>query len=593
MSGVIVKLPDVVANQIAAGEVIQRPASVVKELMENAIDAGAKKIKVVIKDAGRTLIFIEDNGNGMSPSDAVLCFERHATSKLKSAEDLFRIATKGFRGEALASVAAIAHVELKTKMEDATEGTRVLLSAGRVELKESCSINKGTQFSIKNLFYNVPARRYFLKSDNVEWKHILEEFFRVALIHPQVDMVLEHNGHSEIQLNASTFKQRIVKLMGNKFDEWLVPIEEETQWLQVSGFLSKPDAAKKTRGDQYFFVNGRFIKHPYLHHAIQTVYQGLIKEGTFPAYFVQIEVDPSLIDVNIHPTKTEIKFQDDKAVYAILHAAARRALGMHNIVPTIDFNQEGNFVTPVMQGTEIKVPTVQYQADYNPFGKEAPRRDVVNEWLKLQAEIHASVKGIPDHQLRMEEDAAWDQVELKPIQVLKKWVVFEYNQEMWMIDQGLAHRQIQFESWMKRDWKWNTQALMEPVQLALGEKDRLTLNEVNDELMELGYQWEVVDHNVFLKGVPNLDASVQWERQFTDFISSWDEEYGQVSSSKEMMAWLLAKKEAIRGGQMLTTPEMKDLIVQLLQCENPFFTPNHKKIFFKFNEQNIQQFFRI
>jgi DNA mismatch repair protein MutL len=593
MSGVIVKLPDVVANQIAAGEVIQRPASVVKELMENAIDAGAKKIKVVIKDAGRTLIFIEDNGHGMSPSDAVLCFERHATSKLKSAEDLFKIATKGFRGEALASVAAIAHVELKTKMEDATEGTRLLLSAGRVELKESCSINKGTQFSIKNLFYNVPARRYFLKSDNVEWKHILEEFYRVALVHPQVEMVLEHNGHSEIQLSAATFKQRIVKLMGNKFDEWLVPIEEETQWLQVSGFLSKPDAAKKTRGDQYFFVNGRFIKHPYLHHAIQTVYQGLIKEGTFPAYFVQIEVDPSLIDVNIHPTKTEIKFQDDKAVYAILHAAARRALGMHNIVPTIDFNQEGNFVTPVMQGTEIKVPTVQYQADYNPFGKEAPRRDVVNEWLKLQAEIHSSIKGIPDHQMRIEEDASWDQVELKPIQILKKWVVFEYNQEMWMIDQGLAHRQIQFESWMKRDWKWNTQALMAPVEMAVGDKDRLTLKEVSDELKELGYQWELAENNVLLKGVPNLDASVQWERQFGDFISNWDEEYGQVSSSKEMMAWLLAKKEAIRGGQMLTTPEMKDLIVQLLQCENPFFTPNHKKIIFKFNEQNIQQFFRI
>ena len=593
MSGVIVKLPDVVANQIAAGEVVQRPASVVKELMENALDAGATKIKVAIKDAGRTLIFIEDNGHGMSESDAVLCFERHATSKLKSAEDLFKIATKGFRGEALASVAAIAHVELKTKMEEAEQGTRVLLSGGRIESKESCSFNKGTQFAIKNLFYNVPARRYFLKSDNVEWKHILEEFFRVALVHPNVEMVLEHNGEKEIQVGVSSFRQRIVKLMGSKFDDWLVPIEEETQWLRVSGFLTKPDAAKKTRGDQYFFVNGRFIKHPYLHHAIQTVYQGLIKEGTFPAYFVQIEVDPSLIDVNIHPTKTEIKFQDDKAVYAILHAAARRALGMHNIVPTIDFNQEGNFVTPVVQGTEIKVPIVKYQQDYNPFGKESPKRDVVNEWLKLQAEIHASVQGIPDQQLKLEDDSSWDQIELKPIQVLKKWVVFEYNEEMWMMDQGMAHRQIQFESWMRKEWKWSSQVLMEPIEIILGEKDRATLKEITEELQELGYQWENEGDKVWLKGIPNLDSSFQWEKQFSQFIENWDLEYGQVSSSKEMMAWILAKKDAIRGGQMLTHPEMKDLIIQLLQCENPFFGPNHKKIIFKFSEHNIQQFFKI
>lgn len=592
MSDVIVKLPDVVANQIAAGEVIQRPASVVKELMENAIDAEATKIKLSIKDAGRTLIYIEDNGKGMSPTDAVMCFERHATSKLKTAADLFQIATKGFRGEALASVAAIAHVELKTKTEDSIEGTKVLMSGGRMDSKEACSMNKGTHFSIKNLFYNVPARRYFLKSDNVEWKHILEEFMRVAMVHPEVEMLLENEGQKEIHLMPSNHRQRIVKLMGNKFDEWLVPIEEQTDWLRISGFLAKPEAAKKSRGDQYFFVNGRYVKHSYLHHAIQTVFQGLLKEGTFASYFVYIEVDPSLIDVNIHPTKTEVKFQDDKAVYAILHAAARRSLGMHNIVPTIDFNQEGNITTPVWGNSEVKIPQVQYSPDYNPFGKETPKRDVVNEWLLMQAEIHAKVQSIPE-QLNWKDEAGWEQSDIQPMQVFKRWVVFEYNGEMWMVDQGLAHRQIQFESWLSKDWKWSGQQLLTPFQFEWGQQDKVSLLGAEQELRSMGFDWKIEEDMVQLLAIPNVDFGWSWERQFEEIVQQWENGYERMNNDREMMAWLAAKQDAIRAGQMLTVPEMKDLVVQLLQCENPFFTPKHDKIIFKMSEKNIQQFFAI
>ncbi len=592
MSDVIVKLPDVVANQIAAGEVIQRPASVVKELMENAIDAEATKIKLSIKDAGRTLIYIEDNGKGMSPADAVMCFERHATSKLKTAADLFQIATKGFRGEALASVAAIAHVELKTKTEDSIEGTKVLMSGGRMDSKEVCSMNKGTHFSIKNLFYNVPARRYFLKSDNVEWKHILEEFMRVAMVHPEVEMLLENEGQKEIHLMPSNHRQRIVKLMGNKFDEWLVPIEEQTDWLRISGFLAKPEAAKKSRGDQYFFVNGRYVKHSYLHHAIQTVFQGLLKEGTFASYFVYIEVDPSLIDVNIHPTKTEVKFQDDKAVYAILHAAARRSLGMHNIVPTIDFNQEGNITTPVWGNSEVKIPQVQYSPDYNPFGKETPKRDVVNEWLLMQAEIHAKVQSIPE-QLNWKDEAGWEQSDIQPMQVFKRWVVFEYNGEMWMVDQGLAHRQIQFESWLSKDWKWSGQQLLTPFQFEWGQQDKVSLLGAEHELRSMGFDWKIEEDMVQLLAIPNVDFGWSWERQFEEIVQQWENGYERMNNDREMMAWLAAKQDAIRAGQMLTVPEMKDLVVQLLQCENPFFTPKHDKIIFKMSEKNIQQFFAI
>jgi DNA mismatch repair protein MutL len=590
MSDIIYKLPDNVANQIAAGEVVQRPASVVKEMLENAIDAGATKVKVVIRDAGKTLIYIEDNGKGMSHHDALMCFERHATSKLKTADDLFHIATKGFRGEALASIAAIAHVELKTQMDSAESGTRVTVSGGRVELHETCATAVGTQFSVKNLFYNVPARRYFLKSDSVEWKHVLEEFTRVALVHPEVEMMLEHNGVVELHLLQQNFRQRVVKMMGNKFQEALVPIEEETNWLKITGFLSKPEVAKKVRGDQYFFVNNRFIKHPYLHHAIQAVYSGIIAEGNFPAYFIQMEIDPELIDVNIHPTKTEIKFQDERSIYAILHASARRALGMHNVVPSLDFNQEGNVTTPINSSTEIKMPTITLTGDYNPFQPAAPKRDVVQEWLRMQGDIHQSVREMPREQQGVLDEDWGVETEIKPQQFFKKWIVFEYKGEMWLVDQGKAHRQIQFEKWMRQGYLPVPQTQLTPLELSLNEKEKSMINVSADTLYALGYRWEIKEGQVFLTALPQED----WDHQdfWEQILGEWENGFERMLNPTQIWAWTKARKEAIRSGQMLTLPEMKDLMRELLDLENPFFTPRHEKIIFKMNADQLQQLFQ-
>lgn len=593
VKNVIYKLPDQIANQIAAGEVVQRPASVVKELVENAVDANATIIQVKIKDAGRSLIYVEDNGDGMSFEDAKMCFERHATSKLKTAEDLFKIVTKGFRGEALASIAAIAQVEMITKRAEDDMAAKVIIEGNKLKTHEYCAGNKGTQFSIKHLFYNVPARRYFLKSDSIEFKHIVEEFIRVALVHPEVEMVLEHNGEVEMHLPSGPLRQRIVKVMGSKFQDWLVPIDEETHWLKIKGFVVKPEGAKKSRGDQYFFVNNRFIKNTYLHHAIQTIFSPNIPEGYFAGYFVQLELDTSLIDVNIHPTKTEIKFQDERSVYAILHAATRRALGIHNIVPTLDFNQSGNYVTPVHSGTEIKIPSTGATGNYNPFGPTIAKRDVVQEWLQLQAEMHQSVKQADLGGQQLMNQELQSDLDIKPIQLFKKWIVFEYNDEMWMVDQAKAHQQALYESEMSKPLQVQSQALLTPHLLDLGEKFKAHWKEIAPMLTGLGFVWEIKDSVCAFTAMPILGANLNGEDWLKDVMDNWEEGYERVESAHSLWAWKKVQQESIRNGQLLTQPEMKELIQNLLRCDNPFYNPNHKKIIFKVHSQQIQQIFSL
>jgi DNA mismatch repair protein MutL len=343
MPDIIKLLPDSVANQIAAGEVVQRPASAVKELLENAIDAGADKIQLIIKDAGKALIQVIDNGCGMSATDARMCFERHATSKINKAEDLFAIRTMGFRGEAMASIAAIAQVELKSKKHDEELGTLLQIEASTVVKQEVCATSSGTSISVKDLFYNIPARRNFLKSNPVELRHIIDEFQRVSLAHPEIHFTLHHDGQEVYHLPSVQLKQRIVHLLGNNYNERLVPLDEETSIIQVKGFIGKPSFAKKTRGDQFFFVNNRFIKDGYLNHAVMIAYDQLLPEDCFPLYVLFIEIDPAKIDINVHPTKTEIKYQDEKAIYAIIRSAVKRSLGRYNITPTLDFDQETYF----------------------------------------------------------------------------------------------------------------------------------------------------------------------------------------------------------------------------------------------------------
>lgn len=376
MSDIIQLLPDHVANQIAAGEVVQRPASVVKELLENSIDSGATSIKLILKDAGKTLIQVIDNGKGMSVTDARLSFERHATSKIRSAEDLFQLHTKGFRGEALASIAAIAHVEMKTKLEDIELGTHIKIEGSKVNYQEAIATSKGTSIAVKNLFYNIPARRNFLKSDIVETRHVIDEFQRVALAHPEIAFSFHHNGNEIYHLNDSNLRKRIVSIFGSKMNEKLVPIDEETELISMEGFVAKPEYAKKKRGEQFFFVNNRFVKSAYLHHAVISAFDGLLEHGAHPSYFLYLTVPTKSIDINIHPTKTEIKFDDEKAIYAILRATVKHSLGQYSIAPVLDFNRDSTLDTPYTFNKNQAAPSapkISVDPNYNPFKSETLR----------------------------------------------------------------------------------------------------------------------------------------------------------------------------------------------------------------------------
>jgi DNA mismatch repair protein MutL len=375
MSNIIKLLPEHIANQIAAGEVIQRPASVVKELMENAIDAGAEKIQVIIKDAGRTLIQLIDNGKGMSAQDALICFERHATSKVQTADDLFALQTKGFRGEALASIAAIAHVTLKTRTGESETGTHVIMEGSKLVSKEECVSPVGTSFEIKNLFFNVPARRNFLKSDNVEFNHIVDEFERIVLAHPELHFSLKHNDQEIYQLHPGVLRKRIVDVLGKSSNDKLVPVDETTDIVKITGYVGKPEFAKRSRGEQFFFVNDRFFKDVYFNSAVNKAFDGMVQPKMFPSYFLYLEIDPKKIDVNVHPTKTEIKFEEDRSIYSILLSSIRQALGKYNIAPTLDFERETSFDLPhSMKGQPAVEPIINYNPDYNPFQSTESRR---------------------------------------------------------------------------------------------------------------------------------------------------------------------------------------------------------------------------
>ena len=403
MSDIIQLLPDHVANQIAAGEVVQRPASVVKELLENAIDADATSIKLLIKEAGKSLIQVIDNGKGMSETDARLSFERHATSKIRCAEDLFQLKTKGFRGEALASIAAISHVELKTKQEQKELGTHIKIEGSEIVLQDVISTSKGTSIAVKNLFYNIPARRNFLKSNQVETRHIIDEFQRVALVHPTISFSLYHNENEVYRLTSCNLRQRIVAILGKKTNEKLVPIDEKTDVLELTGFVSKPEFSKKKRGEQFFFVNQRFIKNPYLHHAIVSAFDGLLSSGYHPTYFLYLTVPTNTIDINIHPTKTEVKFDNEKILYAIIRSTVKHSLGQYNVAPAIDFNRDANLDTPYdFKNKKIySVPKVEVNRDFNPFKNDSQKatpfsynKNKTQDWESLYVDIKAPASEI-------------------------------------------------------------------------------------------------------------------------------------------------------------------------------------------------------
>ncbi|MDX1315577.1 MAG: DNA mismatch repair endonuclease MutL, partial [Eudoraea sp.] len=469
MADIIQLLPDHVANQIAAGEVVQRPASVVKELLENAIDAKATLIKLVVKDGGRTLIQVIDNGTGMSHTDARFCFERHATSKITSADDLFQIETKGFRGEALASIAAIAHVELNTRESEEELGTAIKIEGGTVSSQEFTATPQGTSVSVKHLFYNIPARRNFLKSQQVELRHITDEFHRVALAHPNIEFHYFHNGSELFHLPPASFKKRIVGIFGGKTKEKLVPVSEETEVVKLSGFICKPEFAKKSRGEQFFFVNNRFIKSPYLHHAVVNAFEGLLRADTHPGYFLYLDVDPASIDVNIHPTKTEIKFDDEHTIYAILRSAIKHSLGQFNIAPVLDFEQDQNLDTPYAYREKSALPPrIQVDTGFNPFKEDTAQtfrhsgreRKVSADWEGLYVGLESKMSdqdSFSSVQLESEANAplpmdplyAEAENQLTSFQLRKKYIVTTIKSGMLIIHQGRAHQRILYEKFLK------------------------------------------------------------------------------------------------------------------------------------------------
>ena len=612
MSDIIQLLPDSVANQIAAGEVIQRPASVVKELVENAIDAGSTDIKLIIKDAGKTLIQVIDNGCGMSETDARLAFERHATSKIKNAADLFNLKTKGFRGEALASIAAIAHVELKTKMRSNELGVKIEMEGSKVIYHEAEQCSNGSSFSVKNLFYNVPARRNFLKTNAVETKHIIDEFQRIALTHPEVALSFYHNETEVYNLDVGTLRQRIIGVFGKNMNQKLVPIEETTDIVTIKGFIGKPENAKKSRGEQFFFANDRFIKSNYLNHAVVASYDELIANGQHPSYFIYLEVNPEAIDINIHPTKTEVKFEEEKAMYAILRSSVRNSLGKYNIAPTIDFEQENDsvfgsgFSDP---NREIVPPTIKVNPSYNPFEEEkknfdkgsssnttytAPKPKEISGWKDLM-EV-TTIANFKEQEITLDEDIQTSlDIDNETVfndnetpsenssfyQLHNKYIVSQLKSGLVLVHQQRAKERILFDQLMVSIKNQNgaSQQSLFPETINLSPADITLLYGVNQDLHSTGLELEFAKDSVTVLGLPAeikncnsielIDSVLHQLRIDTDEINL---------EPQEKLAQTLAFFGAIKMKKSLKQEEMRALVDQLFALEQPNYTPTGKKI---------------
>ncbi len=599
----IQRLPDHIANQIAAGEVIQRPASVIKELIENAIDAGANRIDVVIKGAGKTLIKVVDNGCGMGASDADMCFERHATSKIRKADDLFSLVTKGFRGEALASIAAIAHVDMKTRLSDEETGTHLCIEGSKKVSLEETVCPSGTSFEIKNLFYNVPARRNFLKSDNVEFRHIQDEFERVALAHPDVHFSLTHNENELHNLNAGPLRKRVVDVFGKKTNDRLVPIEESTDIVQLHGFVLKPEFSRKTRGEQYFFVNNRYFKSAYFNHAIHQAFDGLLKEKTFPGYVLYLTVPTDKIDVNVHPTKTEIKFEEEKFIYSILLSSARQALGKYNITPTLDFEREVSFDLPAsMRNTPATEPTIQLNPDYNPFkstsgssssesqshkNKKESYKDAIRSQgfgtQEASADDWKNFYSIGEEEEKEEQSTIPMEDEIPAADnflVKGSYILVPSKSGFMVIHARRAIEQIVYTSIINSfiSNPVDSQAMLFPVEKELSKREKTAWIENETILKQLGFEARIKDDTLQLAAVPNVwqQESIQSgiDHVFSVIaygnIDKGDIAHGIVAS--------IASAAAMKKLDLRTSEHVEKLIEQLFQCENHMHTPGNKKI---------------
>ncbi len=615
MSDIIQLLPDYVANQIAAGEVIQRPASAVKELLENAIDAKATEIKLIIKDAGRTLIQVIDNGIGMSPTDARLAFERHATSKIRVADDLFHLHTKGFRGEALASIAAVAQVELTTAQEGEEIGTELVIEGNKIISQQPSVVNKGTSIAMKNLFFNVPARRKFLKADSVEFRHILDEFHRVVLAHPDIHFYLYNNATELYNLPAASLRKRIVQVFGSKLDERLVPVEEKTDILNIYGFICK-SSFKKNKSLQYLIVNQRFIKSPYLHNAIKNAYEGLLKENEQPEYFLYLELSPELIDINIHPTKTEIKFENDHIIYALVRSAVKHSLGQFQVFPSIDFElSQENEVPYSYKDKEAKLPTYQVDSNFNPFqmdfDSQAPKQEKYTSSKSFDYKKHSPswenlYTGIPskvnEFQQIKEEPSMPNLLDSLSVEASKqtilyfqkKYLITYLKEKVLIINATRAHQRILYERFTKniRTGISVSEQLLFPLEFEFSPTEVLSIISLSSVLETAGFLFETEGNKVRVLGLPTLVKESQALEILKDLIADNMEDIPQENFSQEdILAKNLAKTLSIRSGQSLSSEEQEQLIADLFSCKECNVSPFGKKIFIELSINEIDSKF--
>ncbi len=591
MSDVIRLLPEHVANQIAAGEVVQRPASVVKELMENSIDAGADTIKLLVKDAGKSLIQVIDNGVGMSHTDARMSFERHATSKIRTATDLYGIRTNGFRGEALASIAAVAHVEMRTRTGEDELGTKIIIQGSEIVSQEHISTPKGTSIAVKNLFFNIPARRNFLKSDKVEMRHIINEFQRVALAYPEISFHLYHNDSEIYHLPSGNRKQRIVQISGKKSEEKWIPLHEHTAIVNIEGFIGKPAFAKKIRGEQFFFVNKRFIKSPYLHHAVKNAYSGLIPEGRQPAYFIYLEIPPEKIDINIHPSKTEIKFEEEKEIYSLLLSAVKHSLGQYQATPALDFDRDPNLDLPYdyMKKKQASPPKIHVDRNFNPFKHKGPEPS----WETLYQDTSIPASPV-QNETSFPEDIPQDpevagntifpenEIQARHYNIISlqnKYLLTRIKSGIAVIHRRRAHERILYEGFLRKltQGEVRGQKLLFPVKIPVSQKEKHLLEHIQSDMENCGFSYEMKDDELIVHTTPPLLPVEEVEQTLIAILSGENDELpGDSFSYTDYIAKLLAFSTSLHTGQSADEQEYQNLVDELFRCKEPHISPSGK-----------------
>jgi DNA mismatch repair protein MutL len=590
MTNRISLLPDHVANQIAAGEVIQRPASVVKELLENAVDAGSDTIQLIVKDAGKTLVQVIDNGTGMNSTDIRLAFERHATSKINIAEDLFTLKTKGFRGEALASIAAIAHVETHTRVENEDVSHCLKIEGSQVIEQTLSTQPKGTSIAVKSLFYNIPARRNFLKSDTVELRHVIDEFHRVALAHPGIKFLFFNNGSELFDLPSSNLRKRLVAIFGNKLDSLLVPIEETTSLARLNGFVVKPSHAKKTRGQQFFFVNNRFIRSPFLNHAVSAAFEGLLRPGFNPGYFLFLELDPKTIDINIHPTKTEVKFEDEQSLYAILRSTIKHSLGIFQVIPTLDFEQNQTMEVPYAFKNKVPTsPPIEVDSSFNPFKDSASnRKPKMEQWEGL----YSGIQSLPTEEVSSTHSLVEVPQATRVFQLFSKYIVCPLRTSMLLIDQSRAHQRILYERFLSAitTKKGISQQLLFPLTIELNPQQEEQFKSSYEILEALGFEIKHIEKSIEVMGAPEHCPPSKIESVIETLLLENDKESeNQHFSYADQVAKSMAQSLAIRPGETLKLEEQQRLLDDFFGCKETTVSPFNKQIFITLEKGEIEQ----